>query len=222
MKNCRVLVVDDDKEMRRGLFEWLSYDYEVQCFDSAKSILAAINQLEFENGPPTCILLDLQMPDMNGIELLNQLQQMKVIHPIIFMSGNANQADIIEAWHGGAVDFVLKPFSASQISATLKSLFTEIAEIWDEDSSGSSVGKHTDAPPPITSREAQVLLLLGKGHKQAEVAQMLGISLSTVKMYRNFLKNKLNLNTLVELALFCDKHRQSISALVNTKTDNQV
>jgi FixJ family two-component response regulator len=192
----------------------------VQCFDSAKSILAAINQLAFENGSPTCILLDLQMPDMNGMELLNQLQQLKIIHPIIFMSGNANQADIIEAWHGGAVDFVLKPFSAAQISSTLKSLFTEIAEIRDEDSSGSSAGKHADTPIPITSREAQVLLLLGKGHKQIEVAQMLGISISTVKMYRNFLKNKLNLNTLVELALFCDEHRQSISALVNTKTDN--
>ena len=219
MKNFRVLVVDDDKEVRRGLFEWLSYDYEVECFDSAKSILSAINQLAFENGPPTCILLDLQMPEMNGMELLNQLQQMKVTHPIIFMSGNANQADIIEAWHGGAVDFVLKPFSAAQISSTLKSLFTEIAEIRNEDSSDSSVGKQTDTPIPITSREAQVLLLLGKGHKQTEVAQMLGISVSTVKMYRNFLKNKLNLNTLVELALFCDEHRQSISALVNTKTD---
>lgn len=219
MKNFRVLVVDDDKEVRRGLFEWLSYDYEVECFDSAKSILSAINQLAFENGPPTCILLDLQMPEMNGVELLNQLQQMKVTHPIIFMSGNANQADVIEAWHGGAVDFVLKPFSAAQISSTLKSLFTEIAEIRNEDSSDSSVGKQTDTPIPITSREAQVLLLLGKGHKQTEVAQMLGISVSTVKMYRNFLKNKLNLNTLVELALFCDEHRQSISALVNTKTD---
>ena len=219
MKNFRVLVVDDDKEVRRGLFEWLSYDYEVECFDSAKSILSAINQLAFENGPPTCILLDLQMPEMNGVELLNQLQQMKVTHPIIFMSGNANQADVIEAWHGGAVDFVLKPFSAAQISSTLKSLFTEIAEIRNEDSSGSSVGKQTDTPIPITSREAQVLLLLGKGHKQTEVAQMLGISVSTVKMYRNFLKNKLNLNTLVELALFCDEHRHSISALVNTKTD---
>ena len=219
MKNFRVLVVDDDKEVRRGLFEWLSYDYEVECFDSAQSILTAINKQAFQNGLPTCILLDLQMPDMNGMELLNQLQQMKVNHPIVFMSGNANQADIIEAWHGGAVDFVLKPFSASQISTTLKSLFTKLVELSNENSSNSLTGKQSDIP--ITSREAQVLLLLGKGHKQAEVAKMLGISLSTVKMYRNFLKNKLNLNTLVELALFCEEHRQSISTLVNSKTDNQ-
>ena len=219
MKNFRVLVVDDDKEVRRGLFEWLSYDYEVECFDSAQSILTAINKQTFQNGSPTCILLDLQMPDMNGMELLNQLQQMKVNHPIVFMSGNANQADIIEAWHGGAVDFVLKPFSASQISTTLKSLFTKLVELSNENSSNSLTGKQSDIP--ITSREAQVLLLLGKGHKQAEVAKMLGISLSTVKMYRNFLKNKLNLNTLVELALFCEEHRQSISTLVNSKTDNQ-
>jgi DNA-binding NarL/FixJ family response regulator len=134
------------------------------------------------------------------------------------MSGNANQADIIEAWHGGAVDFVLKPFSAAQISSTLKSLFTEIAAINKEGSSRPLGSKQTDIPIPITSREAQVLLLLGKGHKQSEVAQMLGISLSTVKMYRNFLKNKLNLNTLVELALFCDQHRQSISAVIKDKT----
>lgn len=218
MKNFRVLVVDDDKEVRRGLFEWLSYDYEVECFDCAQSILAALKKSSLNNRLQACILLDLQMPDMNGIELLHELQRMQITYPIIFMSGNSNQADIIEAWHGGAVDFILKPFSAAQISLTLNSLFSAITARESESTIIPQTSKISNAPIPITSREAQVLLLLGNGHRQTEVAQMLGISLSTVKMYRNFLKNKLNLNTLVELALFCDEHHDAISALVKAKT----
>jgi FixJ family two-component response regulator len=219
MKNNRVIVVDDDAEVRRGLFEWLSWDYEVECFDSAQSALLAINQPTFKDQSPTCILLDLQMPDMNGIALLHELQEMKIIHPIVFMSGNANQTEIIEAWHGGAIDFILKPFSAAQISLTLKSLFSGISTRGPESTTNPQAPKVSGIPIPITSREAQVLLLLGKGLRQTEVAEMLGISLSTVKMYRNFLKNKLNLNTLVELALFCDENRDAISALVKAKTD---
>lgn len=214
MKSPRVIIVDDEPAIREGLQKWLANEYSTLCFDSAEAFLNAINEFDFEDGVPSCMLLDFQMPGMNGVELQSSLKQINVEFPIIFMSGNAHNADIIEAWRGGAVDFILKPFTAQQISAALADAFAK-----------GVVHKANSLPPqasithiPITSREAQVLLLLGKGHQQKEVADMLSLSLRTVKMYRTFLKNKLNLNTLMEIARYCDQHQKSIEKIAEART----
>jgi FixJ family two-component response regulator len=211
MTKPRVIVVDDASDIREGLQDLLSDEYEVKTFESAELFLEALNDFEFEDGLPTCVLLDFQMEGMNGVELQTTLKQMNVEFPIIFMSGNALQADIVDAWRGGAIDFMLKPFTAAQISDVLSKLFQR-----------AEAAKAAQAPAlevmpvvelPITRREAQVLQLLGKGHQQHEVADMLGLSLRTIKTYRTFLKNKLDLNTLMELARYYDKYRLSIEKM---------
>ena len=211
MTKPRVIVVDDASDIREGLQDLLSDEYEVKTFESAELFLEALNDFEFEDGLPTCVLLDFQMEGMNGVELQTTLKQMNVEFPIIFMSGNALQADIVDAWRGGAIDFMLKPFTAAQINDVLSKLFQR-----------AEAAKAAQAPAlevmpvielPITRREAQVLLLLGKGHQQHEVADMLGLSLRTIKTYRTFLKNKLDLNTLMELARYYDKYRLSIEKM---------
>ncbi len=208
MKNSRVIIVDDESDIREGLQDWLSRDYHLRSFESAESFLSALNDYEFEDGISSCILLDFQMPGMTGVELQTNLKQMNAEFPIIFMSGNAQQADIIDAWHGGAIDFILKPFTANQVSDKLANLFNATHA---KNGATNRVAENEEIIDiPISQREAQVLLLLGQGHQQNEVAQMLGLSLRTVKMYRTFLKNKLNLNTLMELARYHDEHRQSI------------
>ena len=214
MKNARVIIVDDETDIRDGLKSWLSNEYMTQCFDSAESFLNAITNFDFEDGVPSCMLLDFQMPGMNGVELQAALKQINVEFPIIFMSGNAGQADIINAWHGGAIDFILKPFTPQQISEALTKLFAQR----ERDTAITSGGQQGIIDIPITSREAQVLLLLGKGHQQKEVADMLSLSLRTVKMYRTFLKNKLNLNTLMEIARYCDQHQKSIEKIAGAGT----
>ena len=125
MKNARAIIVDDEADIRDGLKSWLSNEYMTQCFDSAESFLNAITNFDFEDGVPSCMLLDFQMPGMNGVELQAALKQINVEFPIIFMSGNAGQADIINAWHGGAIDFILKPFTPQQISEALTKLFAQ-------------------------------------------------------------------------------------------------
>lgn len=211
MTKPRVIVVDDASDIREGLQDLLSDEYEVKTFESAELFLEALNDFEFEDGLLTCVLLDFQMEGMNGVELQATLKQMNVEFPIIFMSGNALQADIVDAWRGGAIDFMLKPFTAAQINDVLSKLFQR-----------AEAAKAAQAPAlevmpvielPITRREAQVLLLLGKGHQQHEVADMLGLSLRTIKTYRTFLKNKLDLNTLMELARYYDKYRLSIEKM---------
>jgi FixJ family two-component response regulator len=211
----RVIIVDDDLDIRDGLEAWLSQDYQVVNFDSAESLLSAITNFDFEDGVPTCILLDFQMPGMNGVELQHNLTQINIEFPIIFMSGNAKQSDVIDAWHGGAVDFILKPFTPGKISSSLEKLFSTAKQ--NQVKSKSTTGKQPEIDLPITQREAQVLLLLGKGHEQQEVAEILGLSLRTVKMYRTFLRNKLNLHTLMELGRYYDKYQVSIEKLAASK-----
>lgn len=217
MKNARVIIVEDEQEVREGLQAWLSEDYLTQSFESAELFLEGINDFEFEDGVPTCMVLDFEMPGMNGVELQSTLKQINIEFPIIFMSGNAKQADIINAWHGGAVDFILKPFNTQKISDCLLKVFAT-----EEQTKHSKKTNHADSflNLTITQREAQVLLLLGKDYQQSDVANMLGLSLRTVKMYRTFLKNKLHLNTLMELARFCDKYHRYIKEIAGAEFEN--
>ncbi|WP_353432996.1 response regulator [Polynucleobacter sp. MWH-UH23A] len=210
MMNAKVIIVDDEPIVRAGLENWLSRNYKIIAFDSAQSFLEAYKQFEFEDGVPTCILLDFQMPGMNGVELQKNLKSMNAQFPIVFMSGNAQQSDIIDAWRGGAVDFILKPFTPDQVRDVLEKQFNTLSQ---------SISKQTFSDTrehihiPITKREAEVLLLLGSGQQQSEVAQVLGISQRTVKMYRANLRDKLELNTLGELIKYCQQYESAITKL---------
>lgn len=213
MNRMRVIIVEDDVALGLSLADWLSKEYLVNNFESAETLLKAIHDFEFEDGVPTCILLDFQMPGINGVELQTQLRQMNIDYPVIFMSGNAQQSDIIDAWHGGAVDFILKPFAANKLNNTLTALFQKSKEI--KSSLPTPIHKEALFEIPISQREAEVLLLLGEGYRQHEIAKMLNISLRTIKWHRASIKDKLNLNTLVELARYCDEYRSSINKIAN-------
>jgi FixJ family two-component response regulator len=199
MKPFQVILVEDDAALRASLTDWLSKEYLVTQFESAEDLLEALKNFELEDGVPTCILLDFQMPGMNGVELQTTLKEMNIEFPIIFTSGNAQQADIIDAWHGGANDFLLKPFTGEKVSQVLQALFQQ-----------SSAMKLAAASMPISKREAQVLMLIGKGYRQQEIADLLNITLRTVKWHRTGIKNKLGLNTLVEIARYCDQNKSSL------------
>jgi FixJ family two-component response regulator len=202
----RVILVEDDAALRESLLNWLSKEYLVIPFNSAEAFLQALDDFDFEDGVKTCILLDFQMPGMNGVELQTRLREMQIAYPIIFTSGNAQQADIIDAWHGGATDFLLKPFTGAKVSEVLRMLFEKSSAI---PLSASSENNHVTSIP-ISQREAQVLLLLGQGCRQHEIADTLNITLRTVKWHRASIKNKLGLNTLVEIARYCDQHQSLI------------
>ena len=213
MKKKRILIIEDELAVQRGLTTWLSNDYDIECFNSAEEFLESINNLEFKIETPTCILLDFQMPGMSGVELQNKLRQMNSSYPIAFMSGNAKQADIIDAWHGGAIDFILKPFSGSQISSVLEKLFD--AANTNNLTAAPIIEDLNQIGIPISKREAEALLLLGSGHRQSEVAEIMGVSLRTVKMYRTNLKNKLGLNSPVDISRYCDRFRLQINKIAH-------
>ena len=211
MSKKRLLIVEDDVAVRKALTTWFREEYEVVSYESADLFLKTIESVDFEDGTPTAMLLDFQMPGMNGVELQTAIRQINIEFPILFMSGNAEKKDVIDAFRGGAVDFILKPFSGAQISAVLRQLFDKIESSLSEAQATTTTSALIDLP--ITPREADVLLLLGRGHRQHEVAEILGIALRTVKMYRGYLKDKLGLDTLVQLTRFCDQNNESIQKL---------
>lgn len=213
MDQLRVIIVEDDVALRISLSSWLSKEYIVRNFESAEDLLKAIHDFEFEDGIPTCTLLDFQMSGMNGVELQSQLRQLNIEYPTIFMSGNAQQADIIDAWHGGAVDFLLKPFTTDKLDRALTEIFLKSEKM--KSSLPPKLRKEELINIPISQREAEVLLLLGEGHRQHEIAKMLDVSLRTIKWHRANIRGKLNLNTLVEIARYCDEYRASIERIAN-------
>lgn len=212
MNQSRVILVEDDTALRESLADWLSKEYLVVPFNSAEALLQAFNDFDFEDGIKTCILLDFQMPGMNGVELQTRLRKMHIAYPIIFTSGNAQQADIINAWHGGAVDFLLKPFTGATVSEVLRKLFEKSSAM----QFAISPSDHHTTSIPISQREAQVLLLLGQGFRQHDIANTLNITLRTVKWHRASIKNKLGLNTLVEIARYCDQNQFLIKKMAGT------
>lgn len=215
MKNSRVIIIEDDVALRKSLSEWLANEYLVTEFESAEAFLEKLEQFDSASSLPACMLLDFQMTGMTGVQLQSKLMKMNIVIPIIFMSGNAQQADIIDAWHGGAVDFLLKPFTGSKVSETLRGMFDKLMTVKRTLLAADVVGCVVDLP--ITQREAEVLILLGKGHRQHEIAKMLNITLRTVKWHRAGIKNKLKLNTLVELTRYCDQHMLSIQKVARNQ-----
>ncbi len=213
MKNSKIIIVEDELSVRQSLVDWLSQEHEISAFESAEAFLEASNDFDFEDGLPTCMLLDFQMPGMTGVELQANLKLLNIDYPIIFMSGNAQQADVIDAWRGGAIDFILKPFTGAEIDLALAKVFATAADI--SAAKPEVVREKALIQIPISQREAEVLILLGKGHRQVEVSELLGITLRTVKMHRASLKNKLNLNTLVDLTRYCDEHLPSIQKIAD-------
>lgn len=202
MNRKKIFVLDDDLHMREGLEAYLSSDFDVYCFDAAARFLGAL-----KNGlRPDCILLDLRMPQVDGFQVLSALRDSGSTSPVIFMSGDADKVDVIEAWREGASDFVLKPFSADALLSSIQNVLGRSPA--HPETRGSGEKDYTKLS--ITKREAQVLRLLGLGLRQQEIAQRLGLSLRTVKMYRSFLKDKLHLNTPIEVAQFFERHKEAI------------
>lgn len=214
MNRSRIFIVDDEQDIRESLQSWLARDYIVETFDSAESFINALSDNKIQLGMPSCILLDFQLPGLNGVELQSKLKLMNAQFPIIFMSGNSLQSDVIDAWQGGAIDFILKPFSANQVGKKLFNFFHSANLNAKADRPAATI--HDLLEIPISQREAQVLALLGQGYLQNQVADTLGLSLRTVKMHRAAIKNKLNLKTLAELGSYYIKHQSSIEKIAKS------
>jgi two-component system, LuxR family, response regulator FixJ len=192
-----VHVIDDDEGLRESLaFLLRSAALEVRSFDSAKAFL---------NGLPDaamgCVITDVRMPDMSGIELLRRLKELKVGVPVIVITGHGDIALAVEAMKIGASDFFEKPFDDDLLLASVRAALRQQADQTKRSAERADIEHRISTLSP---REKDVLAGLIDGRANKQIAFDLGISPRTVEIYRANLMNKMqagSLSDLVRMAL---------------------
>ncbi|AIQ93634.1 Two-component nitrogen fixation transcriptional regulator FixJ [Methylobacterium oryzae CBMB20] len=184
-------IVDDDLAVRQSLAFLLATDgLAVQVHDSATAFLAA------GTDRVGCIVTDVRMPDIDGVELLHRLRQRGRMPPVIVMTGHADVALAVEAMKAGAVDFIEKPFDDDVLLASIRSALARADRARTRDAEGDAVRARLAA---LSERERQVLEGLVAGKANKVIGLDLGISPRTVEIYRANVMSKLQAGSLSEL-----------------------
>jgi two-component system response regulator FixJ len=185
-------VVDDDPAIRDSLSFLLdSADLTPRVYDSASALLARADDLE-----PGCIITDVRMPGIGGLELVSKLRQLGVIHPVIVLTGHADVSLAVEAMKAGVVDFIEKPFSDEVLLAAVR---TALAR--EHQAAGRQAGRTLVAErlAQLSAREREVFEAITAGESNKSAGQKLGISPRTVEIYRANVMEKMGANTLSDL-----------------------
>jgi FixJ family two-component response regulator len=187
-----VHVVDDDAGTRSaltGLFDTVGF--ETRTYAAASDFLTASLP-----DRPGCIVTDIRLPDMNGLEFHAQLIQIGIQLPVVMITGYADVPMSVRAMKGGAVDFLTKPFREQDL---LDAVIASIHRDRQRRSSGGGVSRLQQRFETLSPREQQVMLLVTAGKMNKQVAGALGISEITVKIHRGAAMRKMNARTLADL-----------------------
>ena len=198
MPNSQVVhVIDDDTDVRQSLAFLLSTaGLAVQVHESAVAFLKVLPKVEVG-----CVVTDVRMPGMDGLELQRRLQADKNAIPVIVMTGHGDIALAVEAMKAGAVDFIEKPFDDDLLIRAIKSALARVRKDSERDSAASEVRSRLEL---LSERERQVLQALVAGKPNKIIAYDLGISPRTVEIYRANVMTKMqadSLSALVRMAL---------------------
>ena len=199
-----VVLIDDDAEVLSALSARLHFEgYAVETFASARHYLDALDCPKPSFPGPSCLLCDLRMPGMDGLALQRQLQG-RDVPPMVLMSGQSLPQDVVTAFHGGAVDFLIKPFEAVDLLvAVAKALSASAAHY-------TAAQRESDAAnlvASLTEKELQVILLVVQGKTNPQIMVSLGIALRTVKLHRQRAMEKLGLDSVAALGRFAPDAR---------------
>ncbi|HEU4957397.1 MAG TPA: response regulator FixJ [Sphingomicrobium sp.] len=186
-----VHVVDDDDSVRRSVgFMLKTSGHLVNSYASGSELLKEAKKLE-----PGCILLDIRMPGMDGLEVQQELQSLGVTLPVIIMTGHGDIPLSVRAMKAGAIDFIEKPFEKAHLIAAVDEAFNTMARTDSARERAKSANVRLQA---LTSRERDVLDGLAKGLPNKTIAYDLGISPRTVEIHRANLMSKLEVRSLSE------------------------
>jgi FixJ family two-component response regulator len=187
-----VIVVDDDDSMRSALRRLLaSARLTAELYASGTEFLA-----EARLDRPGCLLLDVGMPDMSGIEVQARLKQRSVTLPVIFLTGSSDIPIAVSAMREGAVDFIEKPFDNDDLLARVRKAIDRHAYSRQEDAERQNVLHRLNA---LTVREHSVLKLIVAGQTNKEIARSLGVSHRTIEIHRRHIMKKMAAPTLADL-----------------------
>ena len=187
-----VFVLDDDPALRAALTDLLSsVQLQVRAFGSARDLL----QSEFP-ASPSCLVLDVRLPGLSGLDLQAELTKINNAIPIIFITGHGNVPMSVRAMKAGAVDFLVKPFREDE-------LLDAVAAALERDRKRRSVAKARfelqEMFNSLTSREREVMGFVTGGLLNKQVAHQLGLSEITVKLYRGNVMRKMHARSFADL-----------------------
>jgi two-component system response regulator FixJ len=189
---ARVYIIDDDNAVRDSLSVQLeSTGYEVASFPSAVGFLEIANSLQ-----PGCVISDVQMPDMDGMELQQRLTDMKLDFPVVIVTGHADVALAVRAMKAGAVDFIEKPFDEDAILNSVQHAQTRFAAQRATAQAGATAREKLAT---LTPREREVFDEMVRGKQNKMIAYDLDISPRTVEVHRARVLEKLEARSLSEL-----------------------
>lgn len=200
---AHVLLVDDNDEFREST-RWLLEDagFTVSAFASAAALLQGLDSTTAD-GTPTCIVSDVRMPRMSGIELQQELKRRGVELPLIFVTAHADVPLAVEAMRNGAVNFIEKPFDPIMLVHALRTATDRAA----------AIGANPLVMEKLTPRERQVLELVVAGKLNKTIADVLGISIKTVELHRSNLMQKLGARNVAEVIRIALGHEQPHGAI---------
>jgi len=192
LKKGSIYVVDDDEAVRDSL-QWLleGKDYKVRCFDSAESFLSRYDPREI-----ACLLVDIRMPGMTGLQLQSRLIEINSPLPIVFITGHGDVPMAVDTMKKGAMDFIPKPFKEETLVLVVEKML-RIAKLTFEQHQNEL--DRNVLISKLTQRESQVLERIVAGRLNKQIADDLGISIKTVEAHRANIMEKLNSNTVADL-----------------------
>lgn len=181
-------VVDDDEAMRKSL-RWLleTLRLPLEVFDSAEAFLASYD------GRPGCLVSDVRMPGMSGLELQEALAAKHAQLAVILLTAHGDVPMAVRAMRGGAFDFVQKPYNGQALLERVQAALRESLRCHAQNTERAAMRARLDA---LTPREREVLELVSTGEPNKRIAQSLGISLRTVEVHRHNLMEKLGAHTV--------------------------
>ena len=191
-KKGTVYVVDDDEGVRDSL-QWLleGKDYRVRCYDSAETFLSRYDAREV-----ACLIVDIRMAGMTGLDLQDRLVERKSPLPIVFITGHGDVPMAVNTMKKGAMDFIQKPFQEAELVNLVERMLEQAKAAF----AGHQQSASRDALlAKLTSREAQVLERIVAGRLNKQIADDLGISIKTVEAHRANIMEKLNTSTVADL-----------------------
>ena len=195
-----VHVIDDDDAMRDSLaFLFKSAKVPAETYESADAFMSKLSQL---NGG--CVVTDVRMPGMSGLDLLKRLRELKIGVPVIVITGHGDVPLAVEAMKHGASDFLEKPFDDDLLLGAVRSALSQQASDQERETMRSAVRHRLEL---LSARERQVLDGLVAGHPNKTIAYDLGISPRTIEIYRANVMTKMeasSLSELVRMALMVD------------------
>ena len=187
-----IAIVDDDPSVRKGLERLIrSLGWKTESFGSAQEFLASPR-----TEAPTCVVLDLQLPGLSGLDLQKQMTEAGVETPIVFLTGHGDIPASVKAMKAGAIEFLTKPVDEQDLLNAIQEAIERDRRIRQQ---RADVRDLTDCYESLTSREQEVMRQVVSGLLNKQIAAELKITEDTVKFHRGHIMRKMRAGSLADL-----------------------